>query len=650
MDKEIWRKNCGYMARIITLIVCWCFPFFSFGQRVPSGMFLLGVPDSIPARSSEVDAFASNIDFPPMLDWSEDGKYLLFNGGFEIYKMKRPNGQINEVEHLSEYFGYFRLSPDQTQLVFQEQKEGNEDYQIFLHDLVKKQTQAISPLGFRNHSPVWSPDGKALVYLSNQQKEDRIDLFLISIDDPESPQVIFENIGDDGLVLDWKSDGSQILLVKTLCEYEKELFLLDRQSGIPQQLFANQLEVDFRGGAFLESQQAVMVLSDQFGDHLNLVWVDLLNHQEIPLTNFSWDIESFVLNDAETWGAFVVNENGVHRLYRISLTDRSIEEIPFSGPPGIIRDLRMHPQKPEVAFNFYGSTFGRMGVSCDLAKKNWKIWTTEKLSLKREQVIEPIPFLYAGYDGEDIPAMVYWPEKSKQGLCPVWVDIHGGPEYQARPLYNPWYQYLCKRLGVAVVIPNIRGSSGYGKSYLRADDHFQREKAIEDVGALLDWINNQERLDGDRVLVHGQSYGGYIAMASLLAYPDQIKAGINVVGMADLVGFLENTRPYRKEQRRREYGDERLPEVRKYLQSISPFHAKQPIRQPLLMVQGKNDPRVPAEQADRMAFKLYDAGQNIWYLRSENEGHGFRLPANRSFQRDVIIAFTERFLLGSSTD
>ncbi|MEO1713581.1 MAG: prolyl oligopeptidase family serine peptidase, partial [Bacteroidota bacterium] len=529
------------MVRVCTSLFALLIVSIGFGQEPPKGMFTLGIPESIPARSAEVENYTSSIDFPPLLDWSTDGKFLLFNGGFEIYKMRRPNGQVSEVDRLSEYFGYFRLDPGQRRLVFQEQRAGNEDYEIFVHDLQEQTTLSLSTPGARSHSPRWSPDGSQLVYQSNQTKEDRIDLFIANPSGEEPFELLFTNIGDEGSILDWSAGRNQLLLCRTLCEYDKQLFLLDLDTKHAKPLLANQLELDFRSGYFLESQNAILLLSDQFGDHLNLVWYDLENQQSTPMTEFQWDIESFVINQEETWGAFVVNRDGVHQLYRISLFDHSIEAIPFAGPQGIIRDLRMHPIRPEVAFNYYGSTFRRIGVSCDLEKKNWKVWTTGKLNLRRGQVVEPEAFRYATHDGDSIPCMIYWPEISKRTSCPVWIDIHGGPEFQARPLYNPWYQYLTKRLGVAVVVPNIRGSSGYGKSFLRADDHFLRENAIRDVGALLDWIKDESRLDEEKTLIHGQSYGGYVAMASLLAYPDQIKAGINVVGMADLVSFLENT-------------------------------------------------------------------------------------------------------------
>jgi dipeptidyl aminopeptidase/acylaminoacyl peptidase len=239
-----------------------------------------------------------------------------------------------------------------------------------------------------------------------------------------------------------------------------------------------------------------------------------------------------------------------------------------------------------------------------------------------------------------ISAYVYRPRHATH--CPVVIDIHGGPESQFRPGWEPFIQFLVNELGYAVVAPNVRGSSGYGKSFLALDNGELREDAVRDIGSLLVWVGAQPAFDRERVAVMGASYGGYMALASLVAYGERLRGGVDVVGISNFVTFLRNTAAYRRDLRRAEYGDERDPRVREFLERISPLTNASRIKRPLLVVEGQNDPRVPATESEQLVWRVRAAGGEVWYLVAKDEGHGFRKKGNRDAYLETAAAFLQR--------
>ena len=243
-----------------------------------------------------------------------------------------------------------------------------------------------------------------------------------------------------------------------------------------------------------------------------------------------------------------------------------------------------------------------------------------------------------------IPAWLYKP--AGPGPHPVVVSIHGGPEGQARPFFSSTYQLWLEKLGVAVLVPNVRGSAGYGKTYVKLDNSFKREDSVKDIGALLDWIETQPDLDQDRVAVFGGSYGGYMVLASAVHFSDRLRAAVDIVGISSFVTFLENTQDYRRDLRRVEYGDERDPEMRAHLEKISPVNNVEHIKIPMFVVQGENDPRVPVTESIQMVEALREQGQPVWYMNALNEGHGYRKKENRDIYEQATVLFLRTHLLG----
>jgi dipeptidyl aminopeptidase/acylaminoacyl peptidase len=277
-------------------------------------------------------------------------------------------------------------------------------------------------------------------------------------------------------------------------------------------------------------------------------------------------------------------------------------------------------------------------------------WTFSEVGgLDTDAFVEPELIHYPTFDqvGEQprkIPAFIY--RAPRKGPRPVIIYVHGGPENQYRPAFSSLFQLWIAELGATVIAPNIRGSTGYDSRYLALDNGYLREDAVRDIGALLDWIATQEHLDANRVAIYGGSYGGYVTLASAVHYSDRLKAGVDVVGISDLVTFLENTEDYRRQLRRHEYGDERDPEMREFLKRISPLTNADRIRIPLLVVQGRNDPRVPAAQSERIVRALREQGQDVWYIEALNEGHGYVRKENQDVYEQAAVLFLQQHLSG----
>jgi len=283
----------------------------------------------------------------------------------------------------------------------------------------------------------------------------------------------------------------------------------------------------------------------------------------------------------------------------------------------------------------------------DVASGSVDRWTTSELGgLNAEKFSQPELVSWKSFDGREITGFLYRPDASRfPSKRPVSIEIHGGPEGQARPDFlGPW-NYLLNELGVAILLPNIRGSSGYGKTYLQLDNGFLREGSYKDIGALLDWIRTRPELDADRIVVGGGSYGGHMTLAVAYLYSDRIRCAVDVVGPSNLVTFLEHTSGYRRDLRRVEYGDERDPKMRAFLEKIAPANNAEKIRKPLFVIQGANDPRVPLSESEQMVARIRQVGTPVWYLMAKDEGHGFAKKANRDYQFYATVEFMKEYLL-----
>ena len=315
-------------------------------------------------------------------------------------------------------------------------------------------------------------------------------------------------------------------------------------------------------------------------------------------------------------------------------------------PKGIISGLAWNRQGTELAFNLSSAKEPAGAYSLDISRASIVRWTTPDTGgADPAKFVEPELVRWKSFDGRMISGYLFRPPAERfSGRRPVVVEIHGGPEVQARPGFYGRYNYFINELGIALLLPNVRGSTGYGKTFVSLDDGMKREDSVRDIGAALDWIGSDPGLDAQRVLVSGGSYGGYMSLATATLYPERVACTIDVVGISNFVSFLTNTESYRRDLRRVEYGDERDPAMRAYLEKISPLNRADRIKKPLLVIQGANDPRVPRSEAEQIVRTVRGHGTSVWYLLAMDEGHGFAKKSNADFAFYTRVMFAEQCL------
>jgi dipeptidyl aminopeptidase/acylaminoacyl peptidase len=380
-----------------------------------------------------------------------------------------------------------------------------------------------------------------------------------------------------------------------------------------------------------------------------LRYINLFTGQKTVLSGpIPWDVEELALSRDGHYLAYVSNEGALSKLNVQDLRTHQDLTPPSLPAPGIIEHLSFDTEGKRLAFGYTSAKLPRDAYVLDIASNHVEAWThSEAGPVDTTKFVAPHLAQFPTFDRQEghareIPVFVY--EPTRPGPHPVLIMLHGGPESQFRPSFEPWIEYVVNELGFAVVAPNVRGSSGYGKTYLASDNGMLRDDAVKDLGALIVWLGSQSAFDAKHVVVAGASYGGYLALAALANYSDRLVGGVDFSGIADFIGYLATTAPYRQNQRRAEYGDERDPDMRAYLRRISPLTNADRISRPLLVVHGKNDPRVPIAQADQIVNRLRSRGGEVWYLQASDEGHDFRKKQNRDAYYRTFAQFLKTVL------
>ena len=449
-------------------------------------------------------------------------------------------------------------------------------------------------------------------------------------------------------VSDWSPDNATILLTEYVSINESHLWSFDLQSSLLERVTPKTGEkISWTGASFAKDGRSLFVTSDQGSEFQRLCRYDLASHQLRPLTpNLKWDVESFDLSPDGKTLAFVSNEDGVSVLHLLDAKSGRELRTP-KLPLGVITGLEWHENNRDLGFTLSSARSPADVYSLDVRKGTLERWTeSETGGLNAQTFIEPELIKLKSFDGLDISAFVYRPDARKfPGKRPAIISIHGGPESQSRPIFQARNNYYLNELGVALVVPNVRGSDGYGKTFLTLDNGFKREDSVKDIGAVIDWIRKDAALDGERIAVMGGSYGGYMTLASMVHFSDRLRCGVDVVGISSFITFLKNTQDYRRDLRRVEYGDERDPAMAAHLDKISPLTSVKKIGKPLFVVQGRNDPRVPVTEAEQMVKAIRENGGQAWYLMAKDEGHGFAKKKNADFQFISTILFYQEHLL-----
>lgn len=584
--------------------------------------------------------------------WSPDGRGILaatqFGNTTQLYRIYEPGGRREQITFFDEPVrGIFVPRSTDGAVLLTMSKGGNENYQVYLLDRLTGKAALLTDGASRNQLEAIRPDGGQVIIASTKRNGRDTDLYVGDPRRPNSLKMLLQTKGEFWSAVDWSQEGGKVLLNRYVSINESYPAVLDLTTG-EKKMLPNSADgkVAYHHLAFLPDGQSVYVTTDARGEFQQLARVDLntFEHQFIT-SDIPWDVTSITVEPNTGLTAFTVNEDGASALYL--LRGKKYERI--AVPLGVISGMKFSPDGKHLGFTLARPDAPADAYSIALAGNRLTRWTYSEVGgLNPAQFVTPKRIKFTSFDKREVPAYYYKPVNAKEGKAvPVIVSIHGGPESQFRPIFNGLYQFYVNELGCAVVAPNVRGSAGYGKTYLTLDNAEKREDSVRDVGALLDWIGRQPELDATRVAVLGGSYGGYMVLASLTNFPDRIKAGIDVVGIASFKTFLKNTSGYRQDLRRVEYGDERDSKMQEVFAQIDPLNNAGKIRSALLVVHGRNDPRVPFSEAVQIAAKARSNGRSVWTVYADNEGHGFVRRENRDYLDVVMAMFLQANLKGN---
>jgi dipeptidyl aminopeptidase/acylaminoacyl peptidase len=525
---------------------------------------------------------------------------------------------------------------------------GNEFAQIYRFDLASGEITMLTDGKSRNSAPLFNRKGDRALYTSTRRNRRDSDFYVVAPADPKTDKLLSQVESPGWGALDWSPDDSTIVVSKYVSVNESQLYLMDAATGQRKLLTPDSEEkIAWQGGAFSADGKSVYTTTDRESEFARLARIDVETKQITILTpDLKWDVETFAVSDDGRRLAYVVNEDGLAVLHLLDAAAN--KELPLPKlPAGQISTLEFHKNNKDLALTMSSARAASDVYSIDITNGQIDRWTeSETAGLNTARFAEPELIRWKSFDGKTISGFLYRPDASKfPGKRPVMVNIHGGPESQYRPAFLGSINYYLNELGVAVIFPNVRGSSGYGKSFLKLDNGYLREDSVKDIGALLEHVATDNRLDAGRIAIAGGSYGGYMTLACAVHYADRIRCAVDVVGISNFVSFLQNTEPYRQDLRRAEYGDERDPAMNQFLSGISPLSNVAKIKKPLFVVQGANDPRVPKTEAEQIVKALQSGGTPVWYLLAKDEGHGFAKKKNYEFQFYATVAFLQKYLL-----
>ena len=609
-----------------------------------------GVPPLPAALVTRLEAY-QNTRSAVFLGWLGDGILIStrFGNTAQLHRVDEPLGMRNQVTFFEEPVAAAAVSPDPDAQGFLYVKDvgGSEFFQFFWLDLATGESTLLTDGRSRYSDIAWAASGRRFAYTTTERNGVDWDIHVREMASgvvDGGVSVALEGRGVGWTAVDWSPDETRMLVRQYISIDESTLHEVDLTSGTTRRLLegvgrASIVTARYEGGG-----ERILFTSDLGGEFVGLHRLELGNGRIETLTaDIPWNVEDFTVSRNREWLAFTVNEGGIGRPRVFALPD--LDPVPLPElPDGIVYALGFSAAGDALAFVVNHAAAPADVYSVELAAGRLTRWTQSELGgLDANDLVAPELVDYPSFDGRTVPAFVFRPRGP--GPHPVLVSIHGGPEAQYRPAFSYSTQFFVNELGVAVVAPNVRGSAGYGRSWLSLDNGILREDSVRDIGALLDWIDARPDLDATRVAVSGGSYGGYMVLASLVHFGDRLRAGVERVGISNFVTFLTNTQDYRRDLRRAEYGDERDPEMRAFLQSISPLNHVDRMTRPLLISQGLNDPRVPASESAQIVAALRERDVPVWYVLARDEGHGFRKKLNRDYQLAATALFLTHHLL-----
>jgi len=574
--------------------------------------------------------------------WLYRGQRVAFlteiTGTPQVWAVDATGGWPDQLTFFQDKVWTLDASSDGDRLICTRDVGGNERYQLFLLSgdgvEVRRLTQDDEAI---HHFGSWSHDGQRIAYVSNARDGIHFDVYLQAVEGGQ-PKMVFQSDGNFR-VLAWSPDGAQLILSHEISSAHQPLYRLELASGNVRRLTPEGQPVSNQNVRWA-ADGYLYLLTDRDREFMGLARMDVTTGRVTYLGDHGWEVESLAVSPDARLLTYTINVDGYARLYIHDLAADQSGQV-LGLPRGVVAEPAFSPDGRHVA------------VSLQSPQHNLNIWIVDVETFDCQQLthsslagipqgslVEPELIHYETFDGRNIPAFFYHPPGAEPPL-PVILYVHGGPAGQIRPDFDPRFQYFLSR-GYAILSPNVRGSSGYGKAYMALDDVRKRMDSVADLKYAVEWLCAGGLADPDRIAIYGRSYGGFMVLAATTTYPDLWAAAIDIVGIANWVTFLENTGPWRRAHREKEYGS--LEQDREFLESISPIHKVDRIQAPLLVIHGANDPRVPVTEADQIVHRLRSRGHRVTYLRYEDEGHKISKLRNRIGSFSRMADFLDRYL------
>lgn len=582
-----------------------------------------------------------------------NGKELIMVTRFastnQLHHLTQPLGNRKQITFFDEPVNSADFEPTKGEyLVYSKDIGGNEFGQLFRLDVATMESTLLTDGGrSQNGGMRWKKDGSGFYFSSTKRNGGDRDIYFMNPLKPEETKLILEVKGGGWGISDISEDGKKLIIGEYVSANESHLYIFDTETRKLEPITDRNEKQIVQGGAkFGKNSEEIYYVTDRDNEFQRLALMNLKTKKNTYFTtDIPWEVEDYTLSKDKSKIAFSTNESGLIKLYLMDTTTKKYAEIK-DLPVGIVSNIEF--TKDGKSLFFAQSTYDSSSdiYRLDLATHKIERWTdSEQGEMQKSDMAQPKLIEWTSFDKMKISGFYYPASKKFTGKRPVMINIHGGPEGQSMASSLGSNNYYTNEMGVAVIYPNVRGSSGFGKTYIASDNGFNRMNSVKDIGALLDWIAKQPELDKDRIMIMGGSYGGFMTLATAYEYADRIRASVDVVGISDFNTFLKNTEEYRRDLRRAEYGDERDPKMSAFFTKIAPLNNTDKIKKPMFIIQGTNDPRVPLTEAIQMRDKLKAQGNTVWYLEAKNEGHGFRKKENVDFQRLAVIKFMQEFLL-----
>jgi dipeptidyl aminopeptidase/acylaminoacyl peptidase len=604
--------------------------------------------ENVPPIPAEVKASVQryqNYRTAVFQDWLPDGSMLVltrFGATNQLHRVAAPGAARTQITFFDEPVAAAEVIPGTSRFVLQRDTGGDEWFQLYAMGLAGEPVQLTEP-STRNQSFAFAKDGRLLAWARAVKGSGDYAVLVADPANPASRRVAYQAKGAVG-VADVSADKSKLLLARNISNRETRLAVLDLVTGQAAELTWSSEPARYESSRFVPGRDAILTVTYYRSDLRQLVEIDFATGRRTVLSpKLAWDVEDFKMSDDGRLVAMAVNEDGYSRIRVLDRsTGRELAAPPLPG--GVLTGFGFSPDGRSLALSLSTAKSAGDAWAWDIAGAKLTRWTNSELGpINPASLSEPRLIRFKSFDGLSVPAFVYRPAGvAANAKTPVVIDIHGGPESQTRPQWNPIAQQIANAVGATVILPNVRGSDGYGKRYLNLDNGPKREDSVRDIGALLDWVAAQPDLDKTKVAVYGQSYGGYMSLASMVHYSDRLVGGVERYGISDFITFLTNTEAYRRDNRRGEYGDERDPAMRAVFQRINPLANVHKIGKPMLVMQGANDPRVPKSESDQIVAGLRKNGVEAWYVVFADEGHGFLKKHNNDLRREVETLFLRR--------